>query len=60
MSFDAESDDTRTAIAREASRSIPAGIAFAEITPQMAAFVRDLIAKGKITDHPTTPPLEPA
>jgi hypothetical protein len=60
MSFDAESPETREAVAREASRSKPGGIAFAELTPQMIEFYRRLIAAGQYTDHPDDREKEPA
>lgn len=63
MSFDTSSDETRAAVAREAGRAVPAGIAFADLTPQMIEFYRRLIAAGQYTDHPDGPDLstlEPA
>ncbi len=63
MSFDSASDETRAAVAREAGRAVPAGIAFADLTPQMIEFYRRLIATDpRLSEYPPgyPRPQEPA
>lgn len=57
MTFDLASDATRAAVAREAGRALPAPIAFKGcITPEFAAYWRELIGRGWYTDYPPDRP----